>query len=290
MKRGFTLIELLVVIGIMGLLGTVSVAGYRAMQRGMEERGVMQNVNELIKAAYERAQIDRQPTAIYFWNETLRSSDEEDNEIVVGRAVAVRRQGRLSRVAEGILFDEFSDLNKTYPTTESGDSESDENANGDGSADAGDNTMYLYYLDNPSGGALRIQRSVVSQRVDKENVGETYLNGIPSDSTGSGGNIEVWGFKVEDAGGVDWRAGSSYGVEFAELTLPHGYIFGNGYSTDVKDPVREAGTMLFKVGRNTGNGVSGGSTVEGSITVYSLRPNASGSLSAQPVNDNDNPY
>ena len=53
----------------MGLLGTVSVGGYRAMQRGMEERGVMENVNAVIKTAYERAQIDRRPTVMYFWNE-----------------------------------------------------------------------------------------------------------------------------------------------------------------------------------------------------------------------------
>ena len=67
MKRAFTLVELLVVIGIMGFLGTVSVGGYRAMQRGMEERGVMQNVNTVVKTAFERAQIDRQPTWIWMW-------------------------------------------------------------------------------------------------------------------------------------------------------------------------------------------------------------------------------
>ena len=52
MKRSaFTLIELLMVIMIMGLLGTVTVGGYRAMQRGMEERGVMENANHFIRAA-----------------------------------------------------------------------------------------------------------------------------------------------------------------------------------------------------------------------------------------------
>ena len=52
MKRAFTLIELLLVVGIMGLLGTVSVGGYQQMRRGMEEKGVIQDVNTLIRAAY----------------------------------------------------------------------------------------------------------------------------------------------------------------------------------------------------------------------------------------------
>ena len=40
-RRAFTLVELLMVVMIMGILGAVTVGGYRAMQRGMEERGVM---------------------------------------------------------------------------------------------------------------------------------------------------------------------------------------------------------------------------------------------------------
>ena len=97
-KRGFTLVELILVMAIMGLLGTISVGGYRAMQSGMEERGTMQNVNEFIRSAYQRAQIDRQPVNVYFWNELLREKTEDDTPIVVGKAVAVRRAGRLSDV------------------------------------------------------------------------------------------------------------------------------------------------------------------------------------------------
>ena len=86
--------------GIMGMMAVMSVGGYRAMRRGMQEKAVMTNVNQFIRAAYQRAQIDRQPVAVYFWNETLRvSSDDAGNvDVVVGKAVAVRRSGRISGV------------------------------------------------------------------------------------------------------------------------------------------------------------------------------------------------
>jgi len=265
----------------MGLLGTVSVGGYRAMQRGMEERGVMQNVNTLVKAAFERAQIDRQPTAIYFWNETLRSSSMDENEIVVGRAVAVRPCGRLSRVTSDLLIDEFADLNLAYATDEAGDSEND--GGGDGSSDAGENTMYLYCLDNLSD----VKRCVVYARVSSEEQTEVYLNGLPQDSVGNG-KIVQWGFRLRDKNGVGWKTGSAYGMEFAEITLPHGYIFGSTYSTSADSPIREAGTMSFSVGRAQGSGSQGASVV-GSVTVYSLRPDGGGGLKAEKVDTVEKP-
>ena len=141
-RKAFTLLELLLVMAIMGFMGTVAVGGYRAMRRGMEERSVMQNVNQFIRSAYQRAQIDRQPTAVYFWNETLRQGDDYNTEIVVGKAVAIRRYGRITRKEGNLLIDEFADLNYSYATDDStGDSN---NANGEGSGDDdAENTMYL---------------------------------------------------------------------------------------------------------------------------------------------------
>ena len=293
MKRAFTLIELLVVIGIMGLMGTVSVGGYRAMQRGMEERGVMENVNAVIKTAYERAQIDRRPTVMYFWNETLRAETADENEIVVGRAVAVRQQGRLSQVAGEVLVDEFADLNLAYATDTETDSEGSEaEQGGDGAGDAGDNTMYLYCLDRLNPGDTKM-RSIVSARVTGNRVNEVFLQGRPQDSDSkssySGGKMKLWGFKVEDANGVTWKTGSAYGFEFAELTLPHNYIFGSKYSKTLDDPVQGEDSMVFSVGRNDGlNGVQSVGNM-GSITVYSLRPDGSGGLKAEKVDTNDSP-
>ena len=278
MNKAFTLVELLVVVGIMGLLGTISVGGYRAMQRGMEERGVMENVNALVKAAYERAQIDRQPTMLYFWNETLRSESDEENETVIGHAVAVRRYGRVSGIAGELVLDEFADLEKVYPPDATS-----------GATDQ-ENTMSLYNLDNLQSGASR-KYSIVSSQAEKHEFGaEIFPHGRPQNDEVGNGTMEVYGFRLVDANNVQWKVGSAYGFEFAEITLPKNYIFGSAYSKTVDSPIEEAGAMVFKVGVNSGSGVTGGSTVQGSVTVYSLRPNESGMLTAKKVASNDNPY
>ena len=111
MKRAFTLLELLVVITIMAIMGSLAVSGYRQMRRGMEERSVVQNVNQFMRSAYQRAQIDRQAVGIYFWNETLQEASANKSLVVVGKAIAVRRSGRITNVQGGYLYDEFGDLN-----------------------------------------------------------------------------------------------------------------------------------------------------------------------------------
>lgn len=311
MRKAFTLIELLVVIGIMGFLGTVSVGGYRAMQRGMAERGVMDNVNALIRAAYQRAQIDRQPTAIYFWNETLRAADEDHTEIVVGKAVAIRRYGRITRAEGQYLYDEFADLNLSYQTD---DATSGSGSSGEGGGDSKKNTMYLYPIDKLSDieSMSQLRRSVVDQKVvnvtGKAGTTPAYLSGnngaIPDDGNCNdgisssnlendekNGRIVVYAFKVEDQGGVSWKTGMAYGFEFARLELPHGFIFGSDRSTDVENPVRTAGTMTFTVGLNSGTGVSG-STGLGSrttITVSELLPDTSGNLTVKSIGTSANP-
>lgn len=286
MKKAFTLVELMVVIGIMGLLGTVSIGGYKAMQRGMEERGVMQNVNSLVKTAFERAQIDRAPTAIFFWNETLREENTSRDEtiVVVGHAVAVRQQGRISLVTGSKLVDEYADLDQMFPK---GDSEDESSASSGGSSSRG-NEMYLYCLDELANGN-KPKRSVVSAKIVKHTFNEVFmqLGNPPSDNVGSG-TTETWGFEIVDKGGANWKVGSAYGMEFAELTLPKNYIFGSTYSSSISSPVQDVDTLVFKVGVSTGSGITGGSS--GNITVSSLRPGASGQLQAQKVGTSDNPY
>lgn len=290
MRKAFTLIELLTVMMIMGLMGTAAIGGYRAMQRGMEERGVMQNANAVIRATYQRAQIDRQPTAIFFWNETLRGATADENEVVVGRAVAVRRHGRLTNVIGSKLVDEFGDLNLAYPLS---DDEDDEDS---GSASSAKDLMYLYPLDNLSaiagGGSLK--RSQVRTRIANADERLLFLTGSKS-STGGGEDdadanvVPAYAFEMEESGGVQWKPGMAYGFEFARLELPVGYIFGTDYSRSADNPIRPAGTLVFKPGRNSGGGLNTGGIVgRNSIAIYSLRPSGT-SLQAQSIGNTDSP-
>ncbi len=277
MKRAFTLVELLVVVGIMGLLGTISVGGYRAMQRGMEERGVMQNVNQFVRSAYQRAQIDRLPVSVYFWNETLQEETDTEPLIVVGKAVAVRRSGRITATSGSYLYDEFGDLSFQRLTL---DEDEDEDANQSGEANEG-NTMYLYNLDDTSGSGSQFRRSVVSSTTKKLRTSEPLLFGDRSV------DIECYAYTIVEKGECDWKVGSAYGFEFAELQLPHNFIFGSETSDSMSAPVKEIKKITFRVSGNSGTGSKDGGN--GSVKVSSLRPDSSGALAVKDVADSDSP-
>ena len=277
MKRAFTLLELLVVVAIMGLLGSASVGGYRAMQRGMEERGVIQNVNAFIKTAYERAQIDRVPVAVYFWNETLQEESQTENAIVVGKAVAVRRQGRISKVEGKYLIDEYGDLRFSRLTTDE-DTDQEETS----AEPSSDNGMYLYPMNGSAKDGTDLKRSVIAQSTVKRTYGPTLALGGTSE-------IEAYAFYLVEEGKVSWECGDAYGFEFAEIQLPHGFIFGNTYQSDVSNPIQDVLKMNFKVGTNSGNGATGGTDGTDTVTISSVRPNSSGELSAQSIGTSESP-
>ena len=266
------------VILIMGILGSITVGGYRAMQRGMEERGVMENVNHFIRAAYRRAQIDRQPVAVFYWNELLRAETDTDTMIVVGKAVAVRRMGRFSRVTDPYLYDEFADLDKERLIVDENDEDQDNSASG---STEKDNLVPIYKMNSRSS----CGRSLVSQttkNVSTQNR-DTLLSSMQTRE------IPCYAYVLQDAGtSGGWRTGDAYGLEFAEIQLPHGYIFGSTYP-------RQAGGkpnmeyIWFDVSVNTGSGSSGGATGNSTLQVYSLRPGESGQLEAQVVATSDRP-
>lgn len=275
MKRAFTLLELLVVIAIMGIMGSLTVSGYRQMRRGMEERTVMQNVNQFIRSAYQRAQIDRQNVAVYFWNETLQSASGHKSAVVVGKAVAVRRSGRISRVQGSSLYDEFGDLKFNRKVINS----DEEGVLSSSSADGA--TVDFYRLNGDEGNTPA--KSSVYEMTERHTVNEPLL------VENRAGEIECYAFVVKDKGGVDWKVGDAYGFEFSELTLPHGYIFGSTYSKTTNNPIAGEDVIRFKVSANSGSGATGGVSGKSAVQVSSLRPDKSGNLTAQRVANSDSP-
>lgn len=285
MKRAFTLLELLVVIGIMGLLGTASIGGYRAVTRGMEERGAVDNASRFIHSAFQRSLIDRQPVAVYYWNETIKEETADENAIVVGKAVAVRRAGRVSRFANNVVYDEFADLNLTYPTN---------NVSTASSAASG---MYLYPMDDVSDTSFersRVATFVVQSTVtEADPVGtsdETMPPGMAAlvDSSPTSMEMPMYGFKVT-SGYSDWQRGDAYGFEFQYLTLPHNYIFGTDFSKQMDNPVSGKKKLVF--GGGAGGYDQRSSNVSGTkvIQVCALRPDKTGSLSPVKVGETKDP-
>lgn len=291
-RRAFTLLELLVVIAIMGMMGAMSVGGYRAMRRGMQERAVMDGVNRFIRAAYNRAQMDRQPVYAYFWNETLASAADSDDGIgvVVGRAVAVRRYGRLTTVQGSYLYDEFGDLR--YSSLQSDDG--DDSYGQDDSSEY--DVAYLYRMNGDESDSSIVRSPIrVSTAYNANMSTEPLLF-----RTGGGGNSATFGgyYFLKDQSGAgsgerdaEWRPGDAYGLEFADLTLPKGYIFGSSTpSTGSGDvgKVQNPKAFHFGVAANSGSGTTGGYSGF-DLAVSSLRGGENGAASAKKVANAEKP-
>ena len=289
MKKAFTLLELLLVMAIMGFMGTVAVGGYRGMQRGMEERGVMQNVNEFLKSAYSRAQIDRLPVVVYLWNETVQLESDNENLTVVGHAVAVRSFGRLTGMQGKYLYDEYGDLSSSAVDAEI------EGGVGTGVDSAG-NSTYIYKMDMSSS---QMKRSIISQMTVCLPIDEPIFGCKPpaGDSKSNGGGMSnfvempvyCYVLSSADKSGVQWKTGDAYGFEFQELVLPHNYIFGKAYSSSANKPIQNlAETPRFLPGENSGSG-SAGDVKDSKIDVYAIRPNSSGEMTTYKVGSSKDP-
>lgn len=276
MNKAFTLMELLVVVAIMGLLGTASVGGYRQMQRGMEERGVIQNVTTFLSAAYQRAQIDQLPVAVYFWNETLSEENEANNETlkVIGHAVAIRQHGRISRINGQVLIDEFGDIEQFDEDGKYYDLDSD-------------STIRLYQMGGNATSRRFSEVKTVPRMVDSLN--EFYVTRNPQndqnanrivDSGEKSGRIIQFGYERVKDNGTQWSNGAAYGFEFLTIDLPKGFIFGNEYSTSANDPIRDIGTVItYRPGDKSTTAIS----------LSSFQPNASGVMEPKSIGSADVP-
>ena len=306
-RAAFTLVELMVVVGLMALLGTVSVTGYFAAVRGMSDRAVIQDTISLIRQAQQVCLIDQTPTAVLFYNrqtmtESKNVSSEEARSSTAGAAVAIKMAGRISYIAEGgnVLVDEFADWNQSSPVTE---------RNKYSNSDVGIPFYRMANLAEVVNGGIEKCRVFVHTAVEPLDFDNEYMiayggqvqhfceankkgpkeNKKFSGTTYDNGNNQRWGHRIKEAvGGITWEVGDAYGVEIASLQLPKGIIYGEQSASSAK--IVSGGALKFipsdLAGFNeytmnldqtiTISALSGGSTPRkiGSITKNDLRDDA----------------
>ena len=263
MRRGFTMIELLVVMAIMAMLGVAGSSGYAALQRGMRERAAVAGASALLRAAKERAVVDRVPTAVFCYNKLIRDANaaNDENAVVVGVMTAIRRFGRISYVSGKLLYDEFGDLELTYEALSD-----DEDFSNDGRnhslSDLGQRPgMKLWKFPT----AKRMEYSIVADAVwcDTGRTEPIFSGGAGGPST----NCLMSAFY--DLGGsknpASWKVGDAYALEIGELQLPYGFIFGDT-SPSRADQIELVETFLFDPEEDN----------DETVEISSTKPNASG--------------
>ena len=204
--------ELMVVVGIMAFLGLAATNGYNALQRGIAERGAVDAASALLRAAKERACVDRVPTAVFFYNRMIRGAQgangEEVNAIVVGEAVAVRRAGRITYAESGYLADEFGDFGN-YDVVDSGALQSRRSMRLWRINDVGEDLDYAY----------------VSDAVCRLDLPNAYSFMPWADGAVGQSNYVIQAEAFLKKSGIDFKVGDGYGFEFQTLRLPDGFIF-----------------------------------------------------------------
>ena len=252
-KAAFTLVELMVVIGLMALLGTISVTGYFAAVRGMNDRAATDDTRSLIRLAMQTCLIDQTPTAVLFYNrqsqvKTDTTSSEEVKATSVGSAVAIKMAGRISFIDQNkkLLVDEFADWNQSYPVKD------DKSANQ--KSKSGVRFYRMADLSKVEGGIYKCSSLMeASVQASHANFDDEYMiasgmqvqefcrqyhkerndveNFVNDNDYYQNANSYRFGRRIsDDNDGLslsEWKVGDAYGVEIATLDLPKGYIFGS---------------------------------------------------------------
>lgn len=266
-RKAFTLVELLVVMGLLGALATISTSGYYAVVRGMEERGAISAATGVIRAAQQRARIDRVPTAIYFYNELIAPETADDFAKVQGVAIAVRMGGRISYIDGENLCDEFADLSEIYGYANYDKFD-------DASAAKKTAGMRLYKMSNIGGN--RLDYSIIGSSVIRHSVREQDFIGFSENDKDR--KVFMHAFVLKDPGSANWKVGDAYAFEFATVRLPVGYIFENKYPTTASKPVEDIKTYVFDPTKSATS-----QDLDTDIEIQSVRPGSGGVLQPRKV-------
>lgn len=258
-RAAFTLVELMVVIGLMALLGTVSVTGYFAAVRGMADRAAKEDTVSLIRLAMQTCLIDQTPTAVLFYNRQTKAqsgdttTSDEAEMSSAGAAIAIKMVGRLSYVKNDIIVDEFADWNQSCPvsTTSRGN-------------DVGVPFYRMSDLAGQVAQGIDKCRAYVSTTVEPVSFDTEYMiayggqvqdfcrdytkegsdNKKFSGTSYNNGNNQRWGHRIKQSNGITWKAGDAYGMEIGKLDLPKGYLYGSKAANSTK--IDAAGALTFR--------------------------------------------
>lgn len=249
MRRGFSLLELMVVVAIMAMMGVAASGGYKQMIRGMRERGAVATATAILRTAKERAAVDRLPTVVFCYNRCYKKAGGADNAnaVVCGEMVAVRRGGRITAVRGRELYDEFGDLliqNESVTSTSE--------------LDGG---MGIRLFRFGGAGMTEMRYSIVSERTFKGRIAlRAFAAGLTNITAGAYYNLNK-----SDREPSAWKAGDPYGLVFAELTLPDGFIFGQEIPTE-PGRITTPKVLYFDPESDSPR----------SIDIWATRPNANG--------------
>ena len=294
-RRAFTLVELMVVVGLMAMLGTVSVAGYFSAVRGMADRGAMQDTISLIRLAQQVCLIDQTPTAVLFYNRQTQVegsdvSSEEAQATSVGTAIAIKMAGRISYVYDDIIVDEFADWNQSYPVTgSSSDSgirfyrmaELDKVKQGIDKC----SSLMNSYVEKVATGAFRNEYMISAGKqvynwctlYKKDGADNKEFSGIAYEN----GNDCRWGLRFKNQNGIKWKIGDAYGVEIGSLDLPRGYIFGTKEPNSAR--IVSLPALTFSPGDANVNSYE--MNLNNTVTISAARPDGFKKIGSVTAND-----
>ena len=199
-------------------------------------------------------------------NELIQKADDTKGTVqrAAGVAIAIRRAGRITKKQGNLLFDEFGDLEHTYPASNDDDSK------------AGFR-LYRFNLEKMEYSEVRSRVRLDCALYGNEDqycirtpgntaIIDSSINNIKSLGNG---DIPSYAFSVVNDSGASWGVGDAYAYEFARIRLPDGYIFGSNSDrpTDTT-PLKDVDVFKFFPG-------DAGDDLKSRIDVSSMRTDRS---------------